>query len=210
MHIVCLDLEGVLVPEIWISVAETTGITDLRLTTRDIADYDVLMKRRISILSEHGLRLSDIQGVIEKLEPLPGAKKFLDDLRQITQVLILSDTFTQFAAPIMKKLAWPTLWCNSLTIEENMIVDYTLRIPDGKLRAVEALRALNFTVIAGGDSYNDIAMLKAADHGVLFRPPENIVSEFPQFQVVEKHRDLLKRIIAHLPVVGTSPHPNGR
>jgi phosphoserine/homoserine phosphotransferase len=195
MHIVCLDLEGVLVPEIWINVAEHTGIEDLRLTTRDISDYDKLMKYRIDILEKRNLKLKDIQQVIGGMDPLEGAKGFLDSLREKTQVVILSDTFTQFAKPLMRKLGWPTLFCNSLVIDEqNNIIDYKLRQNDGKKHAVEALRSLNFSIIACGDSYNDVTMLKTADAGIFFRPPENIVEEFPRFPVVESHEDLMTEI----------------
>ena len=194
MYVVCLDLEGVLVPEVWINVAEATGIEELRLTTRDISDYDVLMKKRLGILDEREIGLSDIQRVIEKMEPLEGARAFIDELRELTQVVILSDTFTEFAAPMMRKLAWPTLLCNSLVVRDDRIVDYTLRIRDGKRRAVEALENLGYSVIAGGDSYNDISMLERADHGLLFRPPANVVAEYPQFPVVEIHSDMLAHI----------------
>lgn len=195
MHLVCLDLEGVLVPEIWISFSEATGIAELRLTTRDISDYDALMKRRIAILKEHGLKLPDIQDVIGKMEPLEGAREFLDQLRRNEQIIILSDTFTQFARPLMEKLEWPTLFCNSLTIAADGTVEgYSLRIKDGKRRAVAAFAEIGFEVIAAGDSYNDISMLKAARDGILFRPPANIISEFPQFPVTETHAELLTAI----------------
>jgi phosphoserine/homoserine phosphotransferase len=194
MHLLCLDLEGVLVPEIWISVAEATGIPDLRVTTRDISDYDVLMKRRIGILDAHGLRLSDIQRVIGGMDPLAGAREFLDTVRSEMQVIILSDTFTQFASPLLRKLGRPTLFCNSLVVEDDRVVDYRLRQKDGKRRAVEALKTLAYTVIAGGDSYNDISMLSIADHGLLFRPPQNVIDEFPQFPVVTEHDRLLDEV----------------
>ena len=198
MYVVCLDLEGVLVPEVWINVAEATGIEDLRLTTRDVPDYDALMKRRIGILDKHGLHLTDIQRVIGGMDPLQGALEFLDELRTITQVIILSDTFTQFAVPLMRKLSWPTLFCNSLIVQDDRIVDYALRIKDGKRHAVEAFKNLNYSVIAGGDSYNDISMLQIADHGILFRPPPNVIEEFPQFPVVERHEDMLSQIVGLL------------
>jgi phosphoserine/homoserine phosphotransferase len=195
MHIICLDLEGVLVPEIWINVAEHTGIEDLRLTTRDISDYDKLMKYRIDILEKHNLKLKDIQRVIGEMDPLPGAREFLDSLREKAQVIILSDTFTQFAKPLMRKLGWPTLFCNSLVIDaQDNIIDYTLRQNDGKKHAVGALRSLNFSIIACGDSYNDVTMLQSADNGIFFRPPEKILEEFPQFPVVQSHADLLAEI----------------
>ncbi len=199
MHLVCLDLEGVLVPEIWISFAEATGIEELRLTTRDISDYDVLMKRRIAILAEHKLTLPDIQQVIQSMDPLPGASDLLDSLREQTQVIILSDTFTQFAEPLMKKLTYPTLFCNTLEIDKSQAVtDYHLRIPDGKRVSVEAFVSIGFDVIAAGDSYNDISMLKAAGTGVLFRPPESITKEFPQFPAVDTHTGLYDRIAEYL------------
>ena len=195
MRVVCLDLEGVLVPEIWINVAERTGIEELRLTTRDIPDYDVLMTKRLGILERHRLKLADIQTVINEMEPLIGAKEFLDQLRADYQVLILSDTFEQFASPLMRRLARPTLFCNTLTIAaDGSISGYRLRQQDGKRKAVEALRSLNMQVIASGDSYNDISMLTAADGGVLFKPPENITLEYPDFPVVTEYSDLRREI----------------
>ena len=181
MHIVCLDLEGVLVPEIWISFAEKTGIEALRLTTREVPNYDVLMQGRLKILQEHGLTLKDIQHVIGSLAPLEGALDFLNTLRSKTQVIILSDTFTEFAQPLMEKLGWPTIFCNSLIVDDaGMITDYTLRQQDGKRKAVEALQKIGFTVFAGGDSYNDLSMIKAANHGALFRAPQKIIDAEPQ------------------------------
>ncbi|MDT4761959.1 bifunctional phosphoserine phosphatase/homoserine phosphotransferase ThrH [Sphaerochaeta sp. PS] len=183
MDIVCLDLEGVLVPEIWINVAKKTGIAELRLTTRDISDYDKLMKGRIEILKAHGLTLSDIQDVIATIEPLEGALDFLNGLRSMAQVLILSDTFTEFAQPLMKQLLWPTLWCNDLVISsEGMIEDYRMRLHDGKYHAVKALKSLNFRTFAAGDSYNDLAMIEEADAGCLFRPPQGIVASHPHLK----------------------------
>jgi phosphoserine/homoserine phosphotransferase len=191
LHVACLDLEGVLVPEIWINVAERTGIPALRVTTRDEPDYDVLMKRRLRILAEHDLRLADIQDVIASMGPLPGAHEFLDWLRERTPVLILSDTFYEFAAPLMRQLGHPTLFCHRLgTDAEGRIVDYHIRLPDQKRRTVEALRLLAFRVIAAGDSYNDTAMLGAADFGILFRPPDNVIAEFPQFPVTQSYAEL--------------------
>jgi phosphoserine/homoserine phosphotransferase len=191
LHVACLDLEGVLVPEIWINVAERTGIPALRVTTRDEPDYDVLMKRRLRILAEHDLRLADIQDVIASMGPLPGAHEFLDWLRVRTPVLILSDTFYEFAAPLMRQLGHPTLFCHRLgTDAEGRIVDYHIRLPDQKRRTVEALRLLAFRVIAAGDSYNDTAMLGAADFGILFRPPDNVIAEFPQFPVTQSYAEL--------------------
>ena len=192
----CLDLEGVLVPEIWIQVSKKTKIAELRLTTRDIPDYDVLMKRRLKILREHKIRLRDIQNVISEIEPLPGAKKFLDELRRRSQVLILSDTYYEFAMPLMEKLGQPTLFCNWLsTDKKNFIANYHLRQKNGKEKAVRALKALGFRVHAAGDSYNDITMLKSADKGVLFNPPANIVSEFPHFKVTKNYPQLLKELL---------------
>ena len=189
--IACLDLEGVLVPEIWINVAERTGIAALRRTTRDEPDYDVLMRGRLAILDEHRLGLPDIQAVIGTLEPLDGALDFLDWLRRQTQVIILSDTFGEFAAPLMRKLGWPTLFCNSLTVDGGgHITGYRLRIPDGKRRAIEALRALAFRTVAAGDSYNDTTMLAAADAGILFRPPQKVIDDFPQFPVTRTYDEL--------------------
>jgi phosphoserine/homoserine phosphotransferase len=191
MEIACLDLEGVLVPEIWISFAERTGIEELRLTTRDVPDYDALMARRLAILEEKDLRLADIQKVIGEMSPLPGARGFLDWLRERVQVVILSDTFYQFAAPLMRQLGWPTLFCNRLEIGEGgPISDYHLRQKDGKRQAVRAFHQLNFRVLAAGDSYNDTTMLAEADVGILFRPPDNVVAEFPQFPVARTYEEL--------------------
>ncbi len=191
MHVVCLDLEGVLIPEIWISVAEQAGIEELKLTTRDIADYDELMTHRLRVCAEHGLGLPRIQEVISQLSPLPGAREFLDDLRARYQVVILSDTYYEFANPLMRQLQWPTLFCHHLEVDpDGRLVDYHLRQVDQKRRAVLALKDLNFSTIAAGDSYNDTSMLGAADAGILFRPPDNVVREFPQFPVVRTHADL--------------------
>jgi phosphoserine/homoserine phosphotransferase len=196
MNIVCCDLEGVFVPEIWINVAEKTGIDELRLTTRDISDYDVLMKKRLAILADHGLKLADITDVIATIDPLEGALEFLTWLRKQTQVIIVSDTFTQFAGPLMEKLLLPTLFCNTLTIgDDGAIVDYNLRQKDGKRQTVLALRTLNYHITAMGDSYNDTGMLAEADLGILFRPPENVVREFPQFPVVTDY-DALRELLA--------------
>jgi phosphoserine/homoserine phosphotransferase len=195
VHIVCLDLEGVLVPEIWIGVAERTGIAELRVTTRDEPDYDKLMRRRLAILAREGLGIADIQAVISGLEPLDGARAFLDWARERFQVLILSDTFYEFAQPLMRKLGWPTLFCNRLLVDaEGRIADYRLRQSDGKRHAVRALHDLRFRVIAAGDSYNDTAMLAEADAGILFRPPDNVVREFPQFPVTHSYAELRDRI----------------
>ncbi|HTF32970.1 MAG TPA: bifunctional phosphoserine phosphatase/homoserine phosphotransferase ThrH [Myxococcota bacterium] len=190
-QIACLDLEGVLVPEIWINVAEHTGISQLRLTTRDEPDYDVLMKRRLQILAEHGLGLPDIQRVIGTLTPLEGAPSFLDWLRERFQVLILSDTFYEFAAPFMRQLGFPALFAHRLQVDDaGRVVDYRIRMQDQKRQTVRALHGLNFRVIAAGDSYNDTAMLSEADAGILFRPPNNVVREFPQFPVAQTYEEL--------------------
>jgi len=195
--IVCLDLEGVLVPEIWINVAEATGVAALRITTRDEPDYDKLMRNRIRILDEHALTLHDIQRVIRQMGPLAGAREFLDWLRGEHQVLILSDTFYEFAAPLMEQLGHPTLFCHSLLIDEAARVrDYRLRIEDGKRKAVMALKLLNFGVVAAGDSYNDTSMLREADAGILFCPPDNVVRDFPQFPVTRTYDELRAAIIA--------------
>jgi len=196
MYIVCCDLEGVFVPEIWINVAAKTGIEELRLTTRDISDYDVLMKRRLKILDREHLKITDIQNVIAGLAPLEGAVEFIDWLRSVSQVIIVSDTFVQFAGPLMKKLGSPTLFCNTLTIGADGVVEgYNLRQKDGKKKAVIALKSLDYSVIAVGDSYNDIAMLKEADRGILFRPPVNVVTEFPELPVTHEYGELKKLII---------------
>ncbi len=189
--IACLDLEGVLVPEIWINVAEKTKIEELRLTTRDIPDYDVLMKRRLKILEDHHLKLQDIQAVIQTLKPLAGAEDFLHWLQSEFQVIILSDTFYEFAAPLMKQLHYPTLFCHFLKVDDSgKIIDYRLRMKDQKRESVQKLKALNFKVAAAGDSYNDIGMLEAADIGILFSPPEKIIQEYPQFQVTKNYAEL--------------------
>ena len=192
--IVTLDLEGVLVPEIWIAVSEKTGIKQLRLTTRDIPDYDVLMKGRLKILAENKLGLAAIQEVIGSLRPLDGAKEFLDELRSFTQVIILSDTFEEFAKPLMKQLSWPTLLCHRLEVVDGSIANYKLRITDQKKEAVKALRSMQYKVIAAGDSFNDTAMLAAADVGILFRAPESIKQQFPQFPALESYSELLQTI----------------
>ncbi len=191
MLVACLDLEGVLVPEIWIQFSERTGIPELRRTTRDEPDYDKLMKWRIALLAERGFTLADIQDVIAGMAPLPGAREFLDWLRARMQVVILSDTFNQFAQPLMRQLGWPTLFCHDLVVDgAGRIVDYRLRQADAKRQAVLALRGLNFKTIAAGDSYNDTRMLGEADQGVLFRPPDNVIREFPQFPVTRDYTEL--------------------
>ena len=196
--IVTLDLEGVLVPEIWIAVAEKTGIKELRRTTRDEPDYDKLMRSRLQILDQHGLKLSDIQSVISTLRPLEGGLEFLRDLRARTQVIILSDTFEQFAQPLMRQLEWPTLLCHRLEVVDDRIVDYKIRTPEQKQKAVAALKLLNYRVIAAGDSFNDTAMLAEADAGFLFHAPDNIIKQFPQFKAVATYAELLKLIQAAL------------
>ena len=197
--IACLDLEGVLVPEIWINVADQTGIAALRRTTRDDPDYDKLMRARLEILAQHKLTLRDIQAVIAAMGPLPGAREFLAWLKSRAQVIILSDTFYQFASPLMRQLDWPCLFCNSLEVDsESRITGYRLRIEDGKRRAVLALRDLNFRVVAAGDSYNDTSMLLAADAGFLFRAPDNVKAEFPQLRAYETYAELTEAIAAHL------------
>lgn len=196
--IVTLDLEGVLVPEIWIAFAEKTGIKELRRTTRDEPDYDVLMRGRLKILDEHGLKLGDIQEVIGTLSPLPGAKAFLDELRARAQVIILSDTFAEFAQPLMRQLGWPTIFCHQLEVADGRIVNYRLRQPNQKQRSVAALKALNYRVIAAGDSFNDTAMLGEADAGFFFHAPEAIQRQFPQFPPFERYEDLLAAITESL------------
>jgi phosphoserine/homoserine phosphotransferase len=187
----CLDLEGVLIPEVWLNLAERTRIPELRVTTREEPNYDLLMKRRIKILAEHKLTLKDIHDVIATMAPLDGAKGFLAWLRAQCQVIILSDTFAQFAAPLMRQLDYPTIFCNTLEVEpDGRIVDYRLRLPDQKRASVLALKQLNFHVVAAGDSYNDTSMLMAADAGIFFRPPASIIKEFPQFPVTQTYAEL--------------------
>jgi phosphoserine/homoserine phosphotransferase len=195
VQIVCLDLEGVLVPEIWIAFADRTGIPELRRTTRDEPDYDKLMRFRLELLRRHKLGLPDIQKVIRELGPEPGAKEFLDALRTRYQVVILSDTYYEFAMPLMAQLGMPTLFCHRLeTDAQGFVTNYRLRMPDQKRASVQALRGLNFKVIAAGDSYNDTAMLSAADAGILFRPPQNVIADFPQFPVVREYAGLTDAI----------------
>ncbi|MBT8145524.1 MAG: bifunctional phosphoserine phosphatase/homoserine phosphotransferase ThrH [Gammaproteobacteria bacterium] len=191
MEIACLDLEGVLVPEIWIGFAEKTGIDELRATTRDIPDYDVLMKQRLRILDQHNLGLDDIQEVIASMEPMPGAREFLDWLRERFQVVILSDTFYEFSLPLMAQLGYPTLFCHRLEAnEQGRIVDYAIRLKDHKRQSVIAFHELNYRVIAAGDSYNDTNMLGEADVGILFKAPGNVIDEFPQFPSVAEYDEL--------------------
>ncbi len=200
MKLVCLDLEGVLVPEIWIEFAKKTGIEALKKTTRDEPDYDVLMKSRIEILKENGLTLADIQTVISQMEPLEGAKEFMAELRSLTQVIILSDTFEEFAAPLMKQLDYPTIFCNSLVVNPstNMIEDYTIRKQDGKRCAINALGAINIQTFAAGDSYNDLTMILTADAGIFFCPPKSIVEENPSVGVALNYKELLAAIKAFI------------
>ena len=191
MHLVCLDLEGVLVPEIWLAVAQATGIKELARTTRDEPDYDVLMRFRLDILKRNDIRIADIQKIIQTLKPLRGARTFIQWLHSQTRVIILSDTFVEFAAPLMKQLGFPTLFCHSLVIDASgHITNYRLRQSDQKYKAVQAFQSLNFKVIAAGDSYNDLTMLQAADHGILFRPPASLVKAYPQLPVTRRHNEL--------------------
>jgi phosphoserine/homoserine phosphotransferase len=196
MELACLDLEGVLVPEIWIAFAERTGIDELRATTRDIPDYDVLMKQRLALLAEHGLKIEDIQAVIAGLEPLPGAIDFVNWLRERFQLVILSDTFYEFSQPLMRQLGWPTLFCHRLVIDDaGRVVDYRLRQPDPKRASVKALHSLNYRVIAAGDSYNDTTMLAEADVGILIHAPQNVIDEFPQFRSVATLEELKQAFV---------------
>ena len=191
MYIVCFDLEGVFTPEVWIAVSKATDIDDLKLTTRDISDYDVLMKNRIEILKKNGIALKDIQEIISNMELLPGAREFLDWIRSLAQVVIVTDSFIDFVMPFMKKLNFPMCFCHNLeTDEEGMITDYKIRIRDMKKKTVLALKNLNYDVIAAGDSYNDIPMLLEAKHGVLFRPPKNVIEEYPELPVVHEYSEL--------------------
>ncbi len=195
MYITCLDMEGVLVPEIWIAFAEASGIPELKKTTRDEPDYDKLMKWRLGILKEHGLGLKQIQETIEKIEPMDGAREFLDELRSFTQVIIISDTFTQFAQPLMKKLGWPTLFCNSLEVAENgEITGFKMRIEQSKLSTVKALQSIGFDTIASGDSYNDLAMIKASKAGFLFKSTEKIKADNPDLPAYETYEELMAAI----------------
>lgn len=199
MNVVCLDLEGVLVPEIWIAFAEATGIPELKRTTRDEPDYDKLMKFRIGILKEHGLGLKEIQDTIATIDPLPGAKEFLDELRDTTQVIILSDTFEQFAAPLMKKLGMPTIFCNTLEVADNgEITGFQMRCPQSKLTTVKALQSCGFDTIASGDSFNDLGMIQASKAGFLFRSTEAIKKDYPQYPAYEEYSELLAGIKAAL------------
>ena len=195
MNIVCLDLEGVLVPEIWIAFAKESGIPELKKTTRDEPDYDKLMKWRLGILKEHGLGLKEIQETIAKIDPMPGAKEFLDELRSMTQVIIISDTFTQFATPLMKKLGWPTIFCNTLKVAESgEITGFRMRIHDSKLTTVKSLQSIGYDTIASGDSYNDLGMIQASKAGFLFRSTEQIKADHPELPAYETYEELLDAI----------------
>lgn len=199
LNIVCLDMEGVLVPEIWVAFAEVTGIPELKRTTAHEPNYDKLMKERLAILKEHGLGLKEIQATIAKIDPYPGAKEFLDELRKMTQVIILSDTFTQFGMPLMEKLGWPTLFCNTLEVAENgEIVDYKMRVEKSKYSTVKALQSVGFETIAAGDSYNDLGMIRASKAGFLFRSPDYIKADNPDLQAYETYSELLAAIKAAL------------
>ena len=199
MIVTCLDLEGVLVPEIWIAFADAVGIPELRRTTRDEPDYDKLMKFRLGILKEHKLGLKEIQDTIAKIDPIPGAKEFLDELRSLGQVIILSDTFSQFATPLMEKLGWPTIFCNTLEVaDDGEITGYKMRCPHSKLTTVKALQSIGFDTIASGDSFNDLGMIQASKAGFLFRSTEKIIKEYPQFPAFTEYSDLLEAIKKYL------------
>ena len=195
MKLICLDLEGVLVPEIWVAFAEASKIPELKKTTRDEPDYDKLMRWRLSVLKEHGLRLKEIQETIASIDPLPGAKEFLDELRSFAQVIIISDTFTEFAQPLMKKLGWPTIFCNSLVVaEDGEITDYKMRVENSKLTTVRALQSIGFETVASGDSYNDLGMILAGKSGFLFRTTEQIKADYPQIPALETYEELLNAL----------------
>ena len=195
MKLICLDLEGVLVPEIWVAFAEASKIPELKKTTRDEPDYDKLMRWRLSVLKEHGLGLKEIQETIASIDPLPGAKEFLDELRSFAQVIIISDTFTEFAQPLMKKLGWPTIFCNSLVVaEDGEITDYKMRVENSKLTTVRALQSIGFETVASGDSYNDLGMILAGKSGFLFRTTEQIKADYPQIPALETYEDLLNAL----------------
>lgn len=195
MKLICLDLEGVLVPEIWVAFAEASKIPELKKTTRDEPDYDKLMRWRLSVLKEHGLGLKEIQETIASIDPLPGAKEFLDDLRSFAQVIIISDTFTEFAQPLMKKLGWPTIFCNSLVVaEDGEITDYKMRVENSKLTTVRVLQSIGFETVASGDSYNDLGMILAGKSGFLFRTTEQIKADYPQIPALETYEELLNAL----------------
>jgi phosphoserine / homoserine phosphotransferase len=199
MKIVCADMEGIFTPEIWIQVSQKTGVEELKLTTRDISDYDVLMKKRLGILAENGLKLKDITDVIETMDPLEGALDFLNWVREQTQIIVVSDTYVEFAKPLLRKLGWPTLFCNTLSIaSDGSIADYNLRQVDGKRKTVQSLKQLNYQIIAVGDSYNDITMLKEAHAGILFQPPENVRDEYPELPATYNYaelKDVMQRLL---------------
>ena len=195
MKLICLDLEGVLVPEIWVAFAEASKIPELKKTTRDEPDYDKLMRWRLSVLKEHGLGLKEIQETIASIDPLPGAKEFLDELRSFAQVIMISDTFTEFAQPLMKKLGWPTIFCNSLVVaEDGEITDYKMRVENSKLTTVRALQSIGFETVASGDSYNDLGMILAGKSGFLFRTTEQIKADYPQIPALETYEELLNAL----------------
>ncbi|MFX0073816.1 MAG: bifunctional phosphoserine phosphatase/homoserine phosphotransferase ThrH [Candidatus Hermodarchaeota archaeon] len=199
MYIVCFDLEGVFTPEVWIAVSKATGIEELKLTTRDISDYDVLMKNRISILKQNQITIKDIQDIISNMDLLPGAREFLDNLRTMVQVVIVTDSFNEFVMPFMKKLGYPTCFCHNLEIDnDGIITDYKIRISEMKKNTVIALKRLNYEVIAAGDSFNDVSMLLEAKHGILFRPPENVIEQFPEIPVVNEYDELIGLINKYL------------
>jgi len=199
MYIVCCDLEGVFVPEVWVNVAKITGIDELKLTTRDIKDYDELMKYRLNILDKHNLKLQDIQNVIAQLKPLAGALDFLNWMKSVTHPVIVSDTFVEFANPLMKQLDWPFLLCHSLeTDSSGRITNYKLRQPDPKRKTVQAFKSLNYNVVSFGDSYNDISMLEEADKGILYRPPENVMKDYPNFPVVNNYQQLKDELLKYI------------
>ena len=198
MHAVCSDLEGVWVPEVWINVSKKTGIDELKLTTRDIKDYDELMQYRLKILKQHNLKLHDIQNVIATIKPLEGALDFVNWLKRVTRFIVVSDTFIEFASPLMEQLEWPTLFCHSLIVDgDGTITGYKLRQKDAKMKVVQALQSLNYKVIAFGDSYNDISMLRQADDAILFKPPQNVIDDFPQFIVMHDYTELKKYLSQH-------------
>lgn len=198
MHAVCSDLEGVWVPEVWINVSMKTGIDDLKYTTRDIKDYDELMQYRIRILKQHGLKLKDIQNVIATIRPLDGASEMVGWLKKMTRFIVVSDTFVEFASPLVQQLDWPTLFCHSLVVDdEGNITGYTLRQKDSKKKVIQALQSLNYQVIAFGDSYNDISMLQQADNAILFNPPRNVVDDYPQFPVINDYKELREYLLPH-------------
>ena len=199
MYIICSDLEGVFVPEVWINVSDKTGIPELRRTTRDEPDYNKLMRQRMKILDEHGLKLHDIQNVIAQIRPLPGALEFIAWIKERTQLIVVSDTFIQFADPLMKQLGQPTLFCHFLVMDEtNRIIDYKLRQPDPKRKTVEALQSLKYQVIGMGDSYNDISMIKQSDVGILFRPPDNVIKDYPELPVCQTYEDVKAQLERYL------------